>query len=775
MRNLLKRQRKNEEGSVLLAVLTIMTFATLLTATAFSFVRTASQRSYENINEKQAYYTASTCLETFIDSVLTPNNSNWEDFLVVAQSGGESDPIEIEGMGECVIKVEQPAGASYIKVMSTATVNDREETVVCYLRAITEPSDATFKNAIELTGNTNSAYDNLKVMGDVAGSNDTNSDMVYKFANESQIYGRYFQYGTIESTNHIYFYESVSGEGCSLTASKYVYFAVNDVTITSAIKKQNNSNSNYICAGNTFATANTRTTVGQPSSVIDTDTGVKAGDVDLFASGIVFGIHVPSATYTTFSREVANEFARLSTESSFEISDVDMPYYTQYGNVYCFAMGGTNTPGETDAALAGNLVCDNKAQVTITGDVYVEGNLYIAPAAVLKIYGNLYVKGDIIGTPYVYEDTLRTNTGKIFCTSYAAKREGVDEDLDNTVFESAKSVRGASPSPEYQGTKFLYYAEDLLISDNEDVSTISDKYKAVVTNPDSYKVSRFSGGTYDGVKFDLIITDSCYIGQYDLQNYSNILVNVKTDDIIIVFADGTNLNNGKKILVKNETKAFEGDDTLKPKFCYFTVDTYTDEAKVEPVFKTDDAGNIVYDKKGRKTIIDSKHEGFVKGATLNMDNLCIGDFDTWKNAAVGYQVSGVNCGTKPLNLTGEDINGTYNPGYGYIIMLLTEDTYIYAQNACQLEMTVFGREAFISYSATAPAVTYETGNSSVSKETTKPTFAIGSLVVGQLDIANTSWVAYCPPSSSSNLSNLGGSGEDKVLGYEVLKYTQDQS
>lgn len=772
MRKLFEEQRKNEEGSVLLAVITIMTFVTLLTATAFSFVRTASQRSYENINEKQSYYTASTCLETFIESVLTPNNANWDAFLAVAQSGGVSDPIEIDGMGECTIKVEQPTGASYIKVSSTAVVNDREETVVCYLKAITEPGEANFKNAIELTGSTNSAYDNLQVMGDVAGSNDGNDDMVYKFANDSHIYGKYFQYGTIQSTNHIYFYESVSGEGVSLTASKYIYFAVNEVSIASAIKKQNNSNSNYICAGNTFATSNTRTTVGTASTVVDDDTGAKAGDIDLFAPGIVFGIDLPATSATPYSVDVANEFARLSSESTLEICDVDMPYYTQYGNVYCFAQGGTNTPGETDAALAGNLVCDNNSRVTITGDVYVEGNLYIAPTAQMVINGNLYVKGDILGgNPIVNEDSLRENTGKIYCTSYTGKTE----DLDEAVFNSAKSVRGASPSPEYQGTKFLYYAEDLLISDNDDVSTISDTYKAVVTNPESYGVSRFSGGTVDGVKFDLIITDSTYIGQNDLQNYSNILVNVSTDDIIIVFANGTNLNNGKKILVKNETKAFEGNETLKPKFCYFTVDTYTDEAKVEPVYKTDDAGNPVLDSKGRKTIIDSKHSGFVKGATLNMDNCCIGDFDTWCNASVGYQVSGVNCGTMPLNLTGEDINGTYDPGYGYIVMLLTEDTYIYAQNACQIEATVFGRQAFISYSATAPAVKYETGNSSVSKETTKPTFAIGSLVVGQLDIANTSWVAYCPPSTSSNLSNLGGVGDDKVLGYEVLKYTQDQS
>ena len=774
MKNWLKRQRKNENGVVLITVLSIMTFATLLAAAAFTFVRTASERSYVNLNEKQSYYTASTCLENFIDSVLVPENGEWEDFLAVAQAGGTSDPITIDGMGTVTLKVEKPAGASYIKVTATAVNNDIEENVVCYLKATTEPGDAAFENAIELTSDSNSAYDNIHVMGDVAGSNDANSDMVYKFDNDSEIYGKYFQYGTIQNQNHLHFKSSVTGNGVSLTASKYIYFNKNEVYINSQIAKQNNNQSNFICAGNTFATNSTTIKVGVKSDSLDAATGLKANDIDLYAYGIVFGLNPASSSACDFSKTVANNFTNLAAVSTFEVgSDVDMPHYYQYGNVYCYANGGTNTAGKTDGELAGNLVCDSKAQVYIEGDVFVEGNLYIGSSAKLEITGNLYVKGDIYGTPVVQEDTLRTNTGYIYCDTYTGGSNVVT--LDDTTFDGFKTARGAFPETSYQGTQFIYHAEDLLVSTDTNVSTISQKYKAVVTNKNSYSVSSYSGGTEDGVTFDKIITGSCYIKQNDLQNCSNILVKVTSDDIIIVFESGTNLNNGKKILVKNETKSYEDSDTNCPSFCYFTVDTYTSSATVSPVYKTDSSGNLVLDRNGNKIVIDSTHSGFTTNATLSMDNCIIGDFDTFKEANVGYSVNGVSCGTKALNLTGTDIPGTYNPGNGYIIMLLTEGTQIYAQNACQIEATVYGRQAGITYNATPPTVNYAIGNASSPMYEDKQTFAIGSLVLGTLDIGNNPWICYCPPSSRSNLANLGGLGADKVVGYEVLKYTQDLS
>lgn len=784
MKKLFRNQRKNEEGSVLLAVIAIMTFATILAATAFTFTRTASDRSYENVNEKQAYYTATTCLETFVESVLTPNNANWESFLVIAENGAVSQPVDLDGMGTCTIKVEKPAGLEYVKITSTAEVNGREDIVVCYLKAITEPGAAIFENAVELTGSANAAYNNINVLGDMAGSNDSEADMVYTFTNRPVISGQYFQYGSFYIGNQMEFKESIRGNGSSLTASKYIYLGANDFNITSSVKKQNNSDANYIYAGNTFASAANHVYIGKDSDV-DSETGTKPGDIDLFAAGIIIDPTSAADSQTEYSKTIANDFVRLKNiNSAFALASTDIAHYNQYGNIYCFANGETNTAGETDGVLAGNLIVDDKGRAVITGDVYVEGNLYISPQAEFTVYGNIYVKGDIIGTPRVYADSKRTDeTGFIYCTSYSASSPADNHrTLDADRFEAFKTGRGKVPSSEYEGTKFIYHAEDIMVSDDENVSTISSTYKAMTQNKDAYRVSTlgFTGGDFEGKHYDLIITSSCYIrktdnwGGSDLSNYKNILVQVTNGDIVIAFEDGITLTNNTRIFVKNTTKSLENSDSGKPNFCYFLVDTYEDGAKVEPVYKLDENGDKVLDRNGKPIVIDSNHSGFKQGATLTFNtDCCIIDYDTWKNANVG-NIPG--CGTLPLNLTGTEVAGSYTPenDKGYIIMLLSEGTTLKANNCMMLETTIYGRQAHLDIN-NGYDVNFEKGTPSYSLQATHNTAILGSCVVGNLTTQNAIWIAYMPPSSKSNLANLGGAGADQVLGYEVVKYTQNLS
>ena len=61
------------------------------------------------------------------------------------------------------------------------------------------------------------------------------------------------------------------------------------------------------------------------------------------------------------------------------------------------------------------------------------------------------------------------------------------------------------------------------------------------------------------------------------------------------------------------------------------------------------------------------------------------------------------------------------------------------------------------------------------KTMTGNTFAIGSVIVGQLTTRNAIYCAYCPPADKSDLSNVGGGTEDDTGSYEILKYTQDLS
>lgn len=781
MKKFFGKKSANQDGSVLLAVLTIMTFASLVAATAFSFVRQASERSIENVREKQAYYTASTCLETFMDSVLTPDNPNWDSFELIAEAGGVSEPIDLDGMGTCVIKVEK--GTGYIKVISTATLNNGEEdTVACFLRSVNEPGESPLKNAIELKGTSDAYYDNLNVLGNVVGTNDTNENMVYKLGNEAKIYGKYQQYGTVVAHNMISFKNSVSDEGVSLTASKYVYLVQNEPSIISEIAKQNDNTSNYVNAGNTFVTDATHVKLGKNSSY-DPTTGVRTGDVDLFAPGVVLGLKDMVTSNTYFSRLVAMRLTTLSSVTSTLVTQFGTGNsYVQYGNVYCFAAGGANTGGDTNAELAGNFVVDMGSGMTVEihGDVYIEGNLYIAPGCSFKVYGNLYVLGDIIGAYTVLEDTDRTAaTGVANGFTYEGIRAATDSTLplDASTFNAVKTTsRATAPSLEYEGTKFVYYPEDMLISDDTDVSTIGTAFKNICANPNAYSLNNYSDGDYEGIHFDKIITGSCYMKNSDMNNVNNILIEVTGPDVIIVFENGLNLNNGRKILVKNTTKSLEDSTSGTPGFCYFAVDTITGAPgtpTVTPQYKKDDAGADVLDSHGKKIVVDSLHSGFVENASIYMDNVCIGDYDTWKNGDVGYSVAGVSCGTMPINITGREIPGTYDPGYGYIFYFLTKGTQINAQNACQFEGTFYANEANVTYNATAPTMKLVTGDSGSPMEISEPVFALGSLITGKLDVGNRSFVAFREPSSRSTLSKASVSGTEKVVGYDVLKYSQN--
>lgn len=801
MKNFTRKASGNEQGSVLLAVLTIMTFASILAATALTFVSTASDRSFDNINDKQSYYTASTCLETFIESVLSPDSTNLNAFIEIAnQGGGTSTPIEITGMGSCTISVEKPAGLEYIKVVSTATVNGQENSVACYLRPITEPSETTFKNAVELTGDLSAGYNNINVLGGMAGSNDDNSDKVYAFTNSSTISGQFFQYGSIVVKVTPTFTSGTRGEGVSMTATKNIYFAQNVINIKTNIAKKNDNKDNFIFANGALISSVNDLNIGSASTTLND--GIRPNDIDVFSHGMVIALKNVGDASTTYSKNISSEMSALSSADPAHVpfTTIDSGCrYKQYGNIYCFSGGETNsvdaTTGlsNTDGKLAGNMVLEKGAQLTVYGDVYVSGDLYMGSGSSLKIAGNLYVsgeiKGDLAGLSVIAEEksdldanVRRTagTTGFIYCTAFA-KTEACQKndvfkaqttELDNAIYAGFATGRGKEPSNTYEGTKFVFDAEDLLVSDNKNISTISDKYKAICKDKgekiyglEQYKVEG-DNRKYENEEYDYIITGDCYIDGLDGKK---VLVKVTSTDVVIVFKNEAWLTNGCKFIVENKTKNLENDKSNSPSFCYFTVDTYTDDAKVVINYKTDDEGNYILDSKGEKIVTGSTHSGFVQNATLNMTSTTyFVDYDTWKNADIGNGNNG-----KPFNLTENTIKTAYTPtnGLGYIIMLLTEGTTINSSNQTLLEMTVYGRQATLNIN-NGVNVKYERGVESLSMVETKEVVVMGSAVVGTLKTSNQCWIAYYPPSSKSNLANLGSEAASDIVGYEVLKYTQ---
>lgn len=801
MKNFTKKRVGNEQGSVLLAVLTIMTFASILAATALTFVSTASDRSFDNINDKQSYYTASTCLETFIESVLSPDSENLNSFIEIAnQGGGTSTPIEIKGMGSCTISVEKPAGLEYIKVVSTATVNGQENSVACYLRPITEPSETNFKNAVELTGDLSAGYNNINVLGGMAGSNDTNSDKVYSFTNSSTISGQFFQYGSIVVKVTPTFTSGTRGEGVSMTATKNIYFSQNTIKIATNIAKKNDNKDNFIFANGALISSVNDLDIGSASTTLND--GIRPNDVDVFSHGMVIALKNTTDAATEYSKQVSAEISALSVADPEHVSFTTIDAgcrYKQYGNIYCFSGGETNSVDEktklsnTDGKLAGNMILESGAEMTVYGDVYVSGDLYMGTNSSLKIVGNLYVNGEIkgntAGLSVIAEEksdldagARRTEgiTGFIYCTAFAKSEvcqksetfKAQTSELDNAIFAGFATGRGKEPSNTYEGTKFVFDAEDLLVSDNKNISTISDKYIAICKDKgeklyglEQYKVEG-EKKKYGDEEYDYIITGDCYIEGLDGKK---VLVQVTSTDVVIVFKDGAWLSNGCKFIVENKTKALENDKNNSPSFCYFTVDTYTDDAKVVIQYKKDENNNFILDSNGEKIVIGSTHSDFKTDATLNMTSTTyFVDYDTWTKADINNGNNG-----KPFNLTENEIKSAYTPtnGLGYIIMLLTEGTTINSSNQTLLEMTIYGRQATLNIN-NGVNVKYERGVESLSMVETKEVVVMGSAVVGTLNTSNQCWIAYYPPSSKSNLANLGSESASDIVGYEVLKYTQ---
>lgn len=751
----------NKEGSILLTVMVIMTFATILAVGAMSFVQQASRKTFKNVNSQQAYYTASGCLETFVETIMSDENQ-WATFEQIA-TGTESTEVNLGVMGKCTIRIDKPA-TGMIKLTATATTNGSTERVVCHLKANTIPGDAKFDNAIELSGGSGAGYNNINIIGDMAGTNDTNSDpVVYRLRNSPTIYGNYFQYGSIESNNQLKFVESVSGKGVSLTATKFVYFSQNQTSISSQVRKENNSVSNFVNAGNAFV-FNGNSSQSEPAlgsnSELDLSTGIRPKDVDLFANGVVFGLKNPTNASDPV-KVLSTELTALMTEQGDAKPNGGGNDYWQYGNIYCYSEGGT---------INGDMVADSDKKINITGDVLVEGDLYLTNVSEFNITGNLYVNGTIHWPSNASKLNIKGG-GKLYNRlefNKAAKENPLItyEDLSQSEFLALKTnPRAVRPTLTYDGTKFVYSPEDLLISTDASVSTISTDYLLQVTtaelgtnttfddnkaNPKSY----LDKDTNETINFDLIINSSCYIKKEDLNGINNILINVTetSGDIVLVFESGCALY-GKNILVKNETKDLEIVDNKKPSYCYITIDTYQTGA-TGTVLDAD--GNII-----------DRPTGFKTNGYMMIDNLSIVDYDTWNNCLSYITIDGKSGGNKTLNTTNIAIADSYCPDLGFIIMLLTEETHIQSGNQNLIEATIFanrasmhlqnGRSISTCLSADAPkAIT---------------TSVIGSVIVEKLTTGEAQYINYCKPSSKSNLANLGGGGALKIKGYEISKYT----
>ena len=766
-RRLLKKS--NERGAVLLTVLCVMTIMMILVGAAVSFVNITSDRTYKTFQSEQAYMTASTCLESFVNQIEREEKlavgateeekleveKNIKKLQNLAKTGATGhfeykNNSEIGKMGTCDIKIENyTSDQSIIVVTATAKFGKEEETVAAYIYTPTTKKKCTFDNAIEIAGTQDTTFDNLHVLGDMATISSSSDDASRnnKLKNNCEVYGKSVWYGnfenTVQSTMTLYPSLSDPSGGGYVIISNNLNVTSNDFRVKSTQIRQDGYN--YVNVGGSVNIKNklhVGSVVGKSEddipNVVKTATNTADNqryDVDLYCRNLNFGNGCNGSDFV--------------------------------GNIYVYKDSPSDLGG-------GNLVVNSGgAHVVVYGDIYCEGDLKVTSGS-LNVHGDVYVAGSITGT----------------VTCWGTKTNGATT-TNNTIHPHAainKTGRGERPEIPVTLNEYVYFPEDMLMSDDTVISGhIKDDYKkfyATGTGQNKKTLTSFLNTskevslTVGGVtsKYVVEITDSCTFEKNDIQNLKNaaggspkILVHVKNKNIVIRLksdlSDAGDSSMSFLFVVYNESEKTEN----KEKFCYFVSDSGVSGS----------CGTMVDGK--------STHDDNWNKPTYSFCSSGILSYDTYaalfpsKLASKSGDIQGWTAEGK-LNLTKNDITGSYNPPDGQIVVLLTHDCTWKVTNNSFWDCTVYAPEAkfFLATNGiTFPANTIYMDSATNPIEKQIMLVNLGVVVcdhfLNQVDDtgipeANSVYYSYNMPSENSVLAFARGARSDTLLGYQLLRY-----
>ena len=728
MENTPKRKQRNKPGVVLFTAVAVMLMLSILLTATVSYVSVNRTKTNDNYKSKQAYLTASSTLESFINQIQTdtaPTNDPTAKAqqkkaienlkkLASANSGkGTTTNVSYNGgngksdnIGTTKITVAQE-GTSVANIVVTCetTYLGKTEKVAAHIstQSVTKPADYT--NTIELVGNGGAGYDNLNVIGDMAGINNT-TGKVYRFTNNTSIYGSYLMYGSLEVSTQplIMLKPSLVDEkqGSTVTISENLDVS-NEFHINSTMARADGYN--YVNIGQKLSTSN------------HMDVGSSGFDVDLFCC-----------------------------EANIGGND-----YTQYGNFYVYKGAGAY---KGDATFGAN-------GQTINGSLYVEGDLNVTKS--LKVTGSVYVTGTITGKDKIVCQASNIHEGAVL----------------------SKAGRDAKPQIPVSADAYVYYPEDFFMSSDTNVTTISDQYQAFYdgsntktfntiasdwTNVD-YTLTEPIDLTGTGAKtpvtsrYKLRITSSCTwasdLSFNDYGNGSRILVDVSdsSGDIVIRLQNGLSLDSSwsPTIVVRNRSAIIDATTGDRKYNCYFVSDSGSAIAL-----------NGIDSVTGK-----SKHSG---SSTCNysFSGLKIFDYDTY----VRMYDSGTLNNTKGnpgapqsslvLNPTSVDVAGSYRPSNSSIIFLFAENTTLNATNNSFFQGSFYSPEAVVNI-ATSGLSGLNVTDSAGGKMTVQ-CCAVGVVIANSFGNANTAFYVYTKPSTTSVMQNAKGGKDDSAFGYTLDRY-----
>lgn len=731
MENTPKRKQRNKPGVVLFTAVAVMLMLSILLTATVSYVSVNRTKTNDNYKSKQAYLTASSTLESFINQIQSdtaPTNDPTAKAqqkkaidnlkkLASANSGkGTTTDVSYNGsngksdnIGTTKITVAQE-GTSVANIVVTCetTYLGKTEKVAAHIstQSVTKPAEYT--NTIELVGNGGAGYDNLNVIGDMAGINNT-TGKVYRFTNNTSIYGSYLMYGSLEVSTQplIMLKPSLVDEkqGSTVTISENLDVS-NEFHINSTMARADGYN--YVNIGQKLSTSN------------HMDVGSSGFDVDLFCC-----------------------------EANIGGND-----YKQYGNFYVYKGAGAYNG---DATFGAN-------GQTINGSLYVEGDLNVTKS--LKVTGSVYVTGTITGKD------------KIVCTA-------------SNIHEGAvlsKAGRDAKPQIPVSADAYVYYPEDFFMSNDTNVTTISDEYQAFYDGSNTKTFNTFASDpsywnnvdytltelidlTGTGAKtpvtsrYKLRITSSCTwasdLSFNDYGNGSRILVDVSdsSGDIVIRLQNGLNLGAewSPVIVVRNRSTI---------------IDTTTGDRKYNCYFVSDSGSAITLN--GIDSVTGKSQHSGSSACNYSFKGLKVFDYDTYVrmfDSSVLNNTKG-NPGLPQsgfvLNLTSVDVAGSYRPKNSSIIFLFGENTTLNATDQSFFQGSFYSPQAIVNIATSGLGGLVVTD--SAGGKMTVQCCAVGVVIANRFGNANTAFYVYTKPSTTSVMQNAKGGKDDSAFGYTLDRY-----
>lgn len=537
-----QKNRSNKSGVVLLTAVAVLAMLSILLTAALSFVATNQRQTMTNYKREQAYQTASSTLESFIakiqrDTAPTTVEADKaaqkkaiEDLKTLAKADGGKGTVtnvkingntnNTDNMGTCKIRVQQEdANATNIVITCEATYLGETQTVAAHISTDSKNKKADFTNTIELTGSAGVTYDNLNVVGDMGGINET-TGKTYTFTNDSTVYGNYFMYGSLVNTTNLSLYLMPSlideSQGTSITVSENLVNNSNNFKIVSTMPFAEGYN--YVNIGGKF------------ENKLKAYVGTSGFDVDVYCG----------------------EFENKSDT------------YVQYGNMYVYKNGLGN----------GNVTFGSNSKVTINGDLYVEGNIVVdADASTdVTVNGDIYVTGTVTN-----ESKIKLGAGKsihkgtVMTKSGRSKAPEIPIKANEYVYFPEDFLKSSDPSITTISTDY-----DKL-SKNTNKKTFNDFVNK------GYSVTSTVDGSNVTSKYNFHVTESCTWDSVNFNDYGNgkmkVLVDVTdtSGDIVIMIKNNMKLDSGWRptIIVRNTSSVVDAATNAHKYNCYFVSDAGT--------------------------------------------------------------------------------------------------------------------------------------------------------------------------------------------------------